>query len=158
MQSGVKVDIKIQSISDIITNSSTEVFTIYDSKDIDTIKGIVNALLAVNGNTTFDDLFDIKMHISDTVYEYLWQDSEELQTEFPDEDKFYDYLDTLSNKELVRFEDMWYDVYRYDGYVSFYDSYTVTLKEGIEETPELKRAIRAIHTFDSIFEHEASYC
>ena len=51
--------LKIQSISDIITNSSTEVYTIYTKNDIKTIKNIVNALLAVNGDSTFDDLFNI---------------------------------------------------------------------------------------------------
>ena len=39
--------ITIQSISDIITNSSTEVYTIYTKNDIKTIKSIVNALLAL---------------------------------------------------------------------------------------------------------------
>ena len=51
--------LKIQSISDVITNSSTEIYTIYTKNDITTIKNIVNALLAVNGDSTFDDLFDI---------------------------------------------------------------------------------------------------
>ena len=78
MHCGMKVDIKIQSITDVITNSSTSVFTIYTKNDIKTIKSIVNALLAVNGDSTFDDLFDIELLISYSVFEDLWNNSTEL--------------------------------------------------------------------------------
>lgn len=149
--------ITIQSISDIITNSSTEVYTIYTKNDIKTIKSIVNALLAVNGDSTFDDLFNIELLINDSVFEYLWNDSTELQQEYPNEDDFNKYLETCTNqKDLDRFEDIWYDT-RWDSYISFYDGYSVTLKPGIEKTEKLEQAISAIHTLDSIFDHEVSY-
>lgn len=149
--------ITIQSISDIITNSSTEVYTIYTKNDIKTIKSIVDALLAVNGDLTFDDLFDIKLFINDSVFEYLWEDSSELQQEYPNSEDFYKYLETCENqKDLDRFESIWYDT-RWDCYISFYDGYSVTLKPGIEKTEKLEQAIRAIHTLDSIFDHEVSY-
>lgn len=149
--------ITIQSISDIITNSSTEVYTIYTKNDIKTIKSIVDALLAVNGDLTFDDLFDIELLINDSVFEYLWNDSTELQQEYPNEEDFNKYLETCTNqKDLDRFESIWYDI-RWDYYISFYDGYSVTLKPGIEKTEKLEQAIRAIHTLDSIFDHEVSY-
>ena len=149
--------ITIQSISDIITNSSTEVYTIYTKNDIKTIKSIVNALLAVNGDLTFDDLFDIELLINDSVFEYLWNDSTELQQEYPNEEDFNKYLETCTNqKDLDRFESIWYDT-RWDYYISFYDGYSVTLKPGIEKTEKLEQAIRDIHTLDSIFDHEVSY-
>lgn len=149
--------ITIQSISDIITNSSTEVYTIYTKNDIKTIKSIVNALLAVNGDLTFDDLFDIELLINDSVFEYLWNDSTELQQEYPNEEDFNKYLETCTNqKDLDRFESIWYDT-RWDYYISFYDGYSVTLKPGIEKTEKLEQAISAIHTLDSIFDHEVSY-
>lgn len=157
MHCGMKVDIKIQSITDVITNSSTSVFTIYTKNDIKTIKSIVNALLAVNGNSTFDDLFDIELLISDSVFEELWDDSIELQKEYPNEDDFNKYLKTCTNQnDLDRFEDIWYDT-RYEFYVSFYDGYKVTLKPGIEKTEKLEQAISAIQTLDNIFDHEISY-
>ena len=149
--------ITIQSISDIITNSSTEVYTIYTKNDIKTIKSIVNALLAVNGDLTFDDLFDIELIINDSVFEYLWNDSPELQKEYPNEDDFNKYLETCTNqKDLDRFEDIWYDT-RWEYYISFYDGYSVTLKPGIEKTEKLEQAIKAVQTLDSIFNHEVSY-
>lgn len=157
MHCGMKVDIKIQSITDVITNSSTSVFTIYTKNDIKTIKSIVNALLAVNGNSTFDDLFDIKLLINDSVFEDLWDSSIELQKEYPNEDDFDKYLKTCTNQnDLDRFENIWWDT-RYDFYTSFYDGYSVTLKPGIEKTEKLEQAIRAIQTLDSIFDHEVSY-
>lgn len=149
--------INIQSISDIITNSSTEVFTMYSSSDVNTIKNIVNAILAINSDITFDDLFKIEMHISDTVFEYLWQNSEQIQKEFPNEEEFYDYLESLPLEQRSRYEKIWDDAYPYDGYYSFYDGYTVSLKDGIEKTELYQQAVKAINTFDSIFDHEVCY-
>lgn len=149
--------INIQSVSDIITNSSTEVFIMYRGSDVNTIKNIVNAILAINSDVTFDDLFKIEMHISDIVYQYLWKNSEQIQKEFPNEDDFYDYLETLPVEKLSRYEKIWDDVYLYDGYWSFYDGYTVSLKEGVEKTTLYEQAVKAINTFDSIFDHEVCF-
>ena len=55
----MKVDIKIQSISDIITNSSTQVFTLYKRQNKEDIIDLINAILAISGEYTFDDLFTI---------------------------------------------------------------------------------------------------
>jgi len=149
--------INIQSISDIITNSSTEVFTMYSSSDVSTIKNIVNAILAINGDITFDDLFKIEMHISEIVFQYLWENSEQIQKEFPNEEEFYDYLEALPLEKLSRYEKIWNDVYPYDGYYSFYDGYTVSLKDGVEESELYQQAVKAINTFDSIFDHEVCF-
>lgn len=149
--------INIQSISDVITNSSTEIYTVYTKDDIKTIKRVVDALLAVNGDSTFDDLFDIGLIINDSVFEYLWYDSSELQEEYPNKEEFYEYLETCDNQEdLDRFEDIWYDTC-WDYSISFYDGYSVTLKPGIEKTEKLEQAIGAIQTLDSIFDHGVYY-
>lgn len=65
--------IKIQSISDVITNSSTEIYTVYDEKDIiQTIKDMVNSILTLGqSDLCFDDLFIIEMHWNE---EDLWED------------------------------------------------------------------------------------
>ena len=150
--------LKIQSISDVITNSSTEIYTIYTKNDIATIKNIVNALLAVNGDSTFDDLFDIELLINDSVFEYLWEDSSELQEQYPNSDDFYDYLEKLTDEsELDRLEDIWYDTHTWNCYMSFYDGYVVSIKPEIEKTEKLEKAMQAIQALDSIFSHEVSY-
>lgn len=150
--------LKIQSISDVITNSSTEIYTIYTKNDIETIKKIVNALLAVNGDSTFDDLFYIELLINDSVFEYLWEDSAELQEQYPNSDDFYDYLEKLTDEsELDRLEDIWYDTHSWSCYMSFYDGYVVSIKPEIEKTEKLEKAMQAIQVLDSIFSHEVSY-
>ena len=40
--------IKIQSVSDIITNSSSEVFMVYDVDGLERIKELVNAVLSLS--------------------------------------------------------------------------------------------------------------
>lgn len=52
---------KVIGFSDVITNSSSEVFVMYDYEGIDKIKEIVNSIFKCAGsNETFDSLFDIK--------------------------------------------------------------------------------------------------
>lgn len=151
------MNIKIQSISDVITNSSTEVFVIYDSGNIDSIKKVVNAILSIDGNYTFDDLFTIKMNPSDNVVDEIYDSWEDF---FPDDPKpeslntYWEFLSTLSQEELNKIEDIWDNrnhCYYWDSY-SFYDGYSVNIKEGIENTDKLQRARDAIRDLDSIFD------
>lgn len=149
--------INIQSVSDIITNSSTEVFTIYTSQDLETIKSIVNAILAINGSTTFDDLFNIGLMPDEYKVEQLYDKNTDIQEKYPTLDDFDNFINSASNEELQEIAERWYeDHYDYYGDL-FFSGYWVTLKEGIELTPKLEQAIRAINTFDSIFEHDVSY-
>lgn len=150
--------IKIQSVSDIITNSSTEVFTIYTSKDLETIKSIVNAILAINGSTTFDDLFNIGLMPDEYKIEQLYDENADIREKYPTLNDFDNFINGASDEELQEIAERWQDDH-YDYYGNtFFSGYWVTLKEGIELTPTLEQAIRAINTFDSIFEHDASYC
>ena len=50
------------SITDVITNSSTEVFTVYSDNGIDFIKRMVNNILSLKGGNDlkFDDLFNVR--------------------------------------------------------------------------------------------------
>lgn len=60
----------VQSISDIITNSSSEVFVLYDDNVLKNIKDLVNAVLAAaDTKLTFDDLFEIQPLLDE--YEFL---------------------------------------------------------------------------------------
>lgn len=53
---------KILSISDIITNSSSEVFTYYTQESIKEVKALIDAILKAGGsNKTCDDLFEINL-------------------------------------------------------------------------------------------------
>ena len=102
--------INIQSISDIITNSSTEVYTIYSIRDKQTIKEIVNALLSVNGDLRFDDLFNIGMMVSEWAAETLWEESPDIQEQFPTLNDFDKYLATLTDDELENYADKYENI------------------------------------------------
>lgn len=68
--------IKIQSITDLITNSSTETFTILSGDAECIIRNIVDSLLASVGSTLmFSDLF-----VFDTKFDDRWEDA------------YYDYI------------------------------------------------------------------
>ena len=59
---------KIKSLTDVITNSSTEVFTIYNKEAVNKIKQMVNSILALSdatSNLTFDDLFEVDYRLYD---------------------------------------------------------------------------------------------
>lgn len=153
----MKVDIKIQSISDIITNSSTEVFTVYRTSDKQAIKELVNAILAVNGSYRFDDLFELHMEIDGYSADLIYDNYDCVSEQFKTIDDFIKYLETLSDKELVRYEDMLCDLYDYSPKPLYCGVYA-TLKDGVTETKELKQAIIAITNINYIFDHDYGEC
>lgn len=58
--------INIQSITDIVTNSSTEVFIRIKETAINTVKELINNLLKISGSTLqADDLFTIEIVYDD---------------------------------------------------------------------------------------------
>ena len=127
-------EIKIQSVSDIITNSSTEVFMVYDDSAFKNIKELVNAILALTGSDqTFDDLFEIKACVS----EYFIEQHPE-------------YADLPEDELLAKAREI--DSERYDGYpyVSYYE---VTAKEA-KNTATAK----ILSKIDEIFNTYARYC
>lgn len=79
---------KIIGFTDVITNSSSEVFTIYDESVVNAIRELVNSILKINGDYTFDDLFTIEFKIDDERVEDYWHD---------------EYQGTPSHDELLDF-------------------------------------------------------
>ena len=103
--------IKVKSITDVITNSSTEVFTFYNDGGIKAIKDTVNAILAINsGNKyTFDDLFEIKYAFELDLIDDDWYD-----------DKLCLYLTEDENNKLVKYKtSSEYQDRMYDKYLPF---------------------------------------
>ena len=149
------IKIKIQSISDVITNSSTEVFIVYDSGNIDSIKHIIDAILSIDGHYTFDDLFTIKMNPSEYAIEDLYKNWEYF---FPNDTKpeslndFREVINALPQEELDKYVDIWEggQTYYWESY-SFYEGYSVSIKEGVEKTDKLQKAVDAIRSLDTIF-------
>lgn len=153
----MKVDIKIQSISDIITNSSTEVFTRFKPGDKQAVKDLVNTILAINGEYVFDDLFTINMEISWYSALILYENYDEINSKYSDMADFVRYLETLSDKELEPYEQMLWDCYDYSP-KPLYSGICVDIKEGVTESEELHNAAAAIAGISCLFEYDYGEC
>lgn len=133
--------IKIQSISDIITNSSTEIYITYCSCDKTAIINLVNAILAINGGGCFEDYFEFKwVPNKDYLYD-LWEDKK-LETPFEE------WLKTLTENDL-------FDTYQrsyYDTPRNYVEGYEIIAKD-----PKNKRTADLIASLDSIFTYDVSY-
>ena len=150
--------IKIQSISDIITNSSTEVFCMYSQRDKEEIKKLVNAILAISNSTvTFDDLFVIKMDVNWEAAYRIWDNDEEIKQKYEMDDDFFEFLKTLDDDQLKEYEKKMAVCYS-DTPMTLYDGYTVSVKQGVVETETVKKAKEAINYIKNIFDYEAAYC
>ena len=150
--------IKIQSISDIITNSSTEVFCMYSQHDKEEIKKLVNAILALSDNTvTFDDLFEIKMDVNWDAAYHIWNNDEEIRQKYEIDDDFFEFLQTLNDDQLKEYEKKFANYYSSTP-MTLYSGYTVSVKHGVIETETVKKAKEAINYIKNIFDYEASYC
>lgn len=152
--------ITIQSISDLITNSSTEVFIVYDESNINDIKELVNAVLSLEDpSKTFDDYFTIEMLPNyDSIsyaFEYLFdsgvKDYPEVQV-FNDLDSWEEernYLESLpidTLKEIVdrANDESWYSTFR------LYEGYSVVSKTDDLITRKVAGVLNAIDTIFSL--------
>lgn len=117
----------INSITDVITNSSTSVFVVYDEGNIKTIKELVNSILEISGEYTFDDLFDIQMIVNEEAIE-----------------NFFD-KDEITQEDIDKYQDI---------YWNSDDSYLGQPFEGIKVTPKKdisEKAAKLIERIDDIF-------
>lgn len=129
---------KILSFCDIITNSSTEVFTIYSNSAEESIKNIVNAVLTAAGvRTCFDNLFEFS-------YDY----SEEFL-----EDEFGENKDTIK-RDAIEADRNWVED---QSGVDYLDRPIRGIKI-IAKNNASQDCADIISKIDRIFEHEAIYC
>lgn len=131
---------KIIGFSDVITNSSSEVFAIYTEEGLGQIKKIVDAILKAGGSElTFDDLFTIKLCFDE---DYAW---DEYIEEHPDAVR-----ENVSDEELLQFcKD--YDNGHYEGYTLIY-GFDITAKD-----EKNRDAANILSGIDCIFDHEERY-
>ena len=133
--------IKIQSISDIITNSSTEVYITYYGCDKTAIINLVNAILAINGDGCFEDYFEFEWIPNEDYLRDLWEDK---KIETP----FEDWLKTLTEDDL-------FNTYQHGYYCeerNYVEGYRI-----IPKYPKNKHAANLIAGLDSIFTYDVSY-
>lgn len=146
---------KIQSISDIITNSSTEVFVVYEENNIDSIKELVNSILSlVDPSKTCDDYFDIEMMINyEGLYNILYDTyNEKGDYEFKEIEEFHNigstgsYEDTLEYLETIP-KDIIEKLFNDSSYYYMYEGVSI-----IPKTEEAKEVAKVLNKIDKIFE------
>lgn len=131
--------IKIQSISDIITNSSTEVYITYYPSDKNAIINVVNAILAINGEGKFEDYFEFKWIPNEDFLYDKWVDD---KIEIP----FEQWVESLPESFLFS------DYERWDDCRNFIEGYSITAKD-----PKNSKAANLLTDLDSIFATDISY-
>lgn len=94
---------KIKSITDVITNSSSECFTYITEDSIDKLKKLINSILLIGGsNKTVDELFIIEAEFDkETVKEWYDNDRDDLHL-VPSEEELYEYASSL-NKSCIKY-------------------------------------------------------
>lgn len=131
--------IKIQSISDVITNSSTEVYITYYPSDKNAIINVVNAILAINGEGKFEDYFEFKwIPNEDFLYEKWKEDEIEIPLE--------QWVESLPESFLFS------EYQRWDDCRNFIEGYSITAKD-----PKNSKAADLLTGLDSIFTTDVSY-
>ena len=164
---------KIKSLTDVITNSSTEIFSVYDKEAVNNIKELVNAILALNNKTsnlTFDDLFEVDfdinweldtstmMDVSKTLKEKGYEEEAEyIRIGKLDSNEINDYLKqhNLFDIALERLEELDNDSYEYrtvEGIIVKPKNSPKVSKEKVEAAAKL------LTNIDNIFEQYATYC
>lgn len=168
---------KIQSFIDVITNSSTSVFTWADN--IEGVKRVINgALKAANSEYTCDDLFNITIEWEENAlsdYEdYQMEVAEEHISENPELDKLFTEYRPTKDWNLIKDiqkaiidiasenSDSW-DIMPFDTWVEscnndwgrykYSSSYVITPKD-----PGNEEAAKMVEAINGLFNYDASYC
>lgn len=143
---------KIQSLVDVITNSSTSIYQIASRSSINYIKTIINGILiAVGSDKKADDLFDFDIRYDENIY-FAYKDF--LYDSGYISDKLYnsDIMDPdeLYNKSITKYtiEDFIDD--DYDSYVNSH--VIVTTKDNNKEADKLLGVIEEIYDHYAIFD------
>ena len=139
----------INSITDVITNSSTSVFVVHKESDIDSIKELVNAILSIDGNYTFDDLFEISLELDHYTMERYLDDLSEEFDDLKNDNDWDKILGSYSKEKLSKLTDELWELIDNDWYWkgSPYEYIKVIAKNS-----EHKHVADLISKIDNIFD------
>lgn len=157
--------INIQSISDLITNSSSVAFIVYNKENIASIKELVNSVLSLlDPSKTFDDYFEIEMHINYDDLEDIFDDyckDKNLYENYPELKKYsllkdseqFKYLESLSTEVIKKYFDLYNDK-SYDRFYYMYEGFSISAKIN---DPIVEKAAAVVNRIDCIFGVDYSY-
>ncbi len=155
--------VKIQSISDLITNSSSEAFIVYDKGNIASIKELVNSVLSLlDPSKTFDDYFEIEMHINYVDLEDIFDTycgKEDLYEDYPELKKYSlledseQYLESLPTETIKKYFDLYNDK-SFDRFYYMYEGFSISAKI---KDPIVEKVAAVVNRVDCIFDVDCSY-
>ena len=142
--------IYIQSLSDIITNSSSETYTILQGDSIESVKKIIDSILDLAGHGFhWDDFFKIEEGFDEDyardLHKDYWEDSDD--HEEGDEYKEPTY------EELLDFVHDYNDANWVIGEGSIIETYMVFTTTD----PDSKLAASLLHKLNDLFESQTQY-
>lgn len=132
------IKLTIQSINDIITNSSSEVVVRYDKEGVNKLKELVNSIIAPFTELKFDDLFTLTY--SREFYD--WDDDDSVDDEIPED---HPDLDKILEKSWKK---------TWDGGYPDIQGVIIRPREGKEC---MKQAADLLQTVANIFDTEIIY-
>lgn len=150
--------INIQSFSGIITNSSTEVFMLFNRHCVEGLKKVVENIIHVsNPNYSFDDLFEFGFEIDDYAVEVIYDDYKDYtilsNKTFNNEQELSDYLHSLSLEELYEIQED-FDSNSWDCSTRFFCGLNIKPKTNV---PSHAVAANAINSIVNLFELDYTY-
>lgn len=153
------MNFNIQSFSGVITNSSTEVFAVFDKRNIKSIKDLVNSIIKIGDPVLdFDDLFEFKFNINafavEDLFEYRQDCAVLKDKEFKDEEELYQFLESLPLDELFKVQEF-YDEDAWDSCTRFFEGITIIAKT---DSHQVHKAAALLSSLHEIFDLESCYC
>lgn len=141
--------IKIQSISDIITNSSSEVYTILKDDAVESVKRIIDSILALAGHGFhWNDFFKIEEGFDEDdarrFHEEVWENNEHEEGEEYEEPSYNELLDFVHEANEEAFNSG-------DGQV------IETYLKFISIDPDSKASAALLHKLNDLFDAQVVY-
>lgn len=138
--------VRIQSFVDVITNSSTSIYTFYDQNGINTIKNSLSDIIhAFDPKVNIDDVLDIKLVYSEAFLDWVESHKDELFDEDEsNEDLLLNYSGRL-DELATNFCNDWYE----NGW-----AYDIEINA---KDPKYSNLVSSVFSIIAPFEQEATY-
>lgn len=102
--------IKIQSFGDLITNSSSEVYCIYDLRGVEQVKNAVNEIAkALNPNINVEDHLEIYIAMDEDYEEYDNEIRDYITGQEVYEREYNKFCENRTNEDILRDFPAWYN-------------------------------------------------
>lgn len=142
--------IHIQSLSDIITNSSSETYTVLKGDSVESVKLIIDSILDLAGHGFhWDDFFKIEEGFDEDDARYRHKDEWDCQ----DHEEGEEYEEPTYD-ELVDFVHDYNEGRMSDGEGSLIETYLTF----VPTDSDAKESAALLHKLNDLFESQTQYC